>query len=92
MKYRFLFLFLLVALSFAPPLSAADSTTRRRPDQPEFVTESHVRLTTESLSIAEVQVATPAAQPPSTLWDYLTQSFSAFVQSLRDIFSSNNSN
>lgn len=86
MKYK-LFL-VLTALLLALPMHsfAADTTTKRRPDQAEFVTESHVRLTTESVKIAEVTESTPASQNADSFWDYLTQSFSAFIQSLRDIF------
>lgn len=75
-----------IFLASPMPSLAADETTRRRPDQAEFVTESHVRLTTESLTIAEVTEATSAAASRPSLWDYLTQSISAFLQALREIF------
>lgn len=77
-------------LVLAPTVLAVDDTVKRRPDQAEFVTESHVRLTTESLTIAEITESTPSTQSTTSFWDYLTQSFSAFLQSLRDIFSSRN--
>jgi hypothetical protein len=85
MKKIILALFVLLVLS-TPHVQAADTTTRRRPDNAEFVTESHVRLTTESLTIAEVSDSTPSPSPNPNLWDLVRQSFSAFVQSIRDIF------
>lgn len=80
---------LLLFLAFSS-VSAQDTTTRRRPDQVEFVTESHVRLTTESVTIAEITESTPASQSTTSFWEYLTQSISAFLQSLRDIFNLSN--
>lgn len=90
MKYKLALLLMILLLISAPTVFAADDTLKRRPDQAEFVTESHVRLTTESLTIAEVTESTPATQSTTSFWDYVTQSFSAFLQSLRDIFSSRN--
>lgn len=90
MKYKVLILLTLISLTSPTLALAADETIRRRPDQAEFVTESHVRLTTESLTIAEVTEATPTATSRPSLWDYLTQSISAFLQSLRDIFNLSN--
>lgn len=86
MKYRLLIILTILTLITSPVVSAADDTTKRRPDQAEFVTESHVRLTTESLTIAEVTESTAASSSSTSFWDYLSQSFSAFLQSLRDIF------
>lgn len=86
MKYRLLIVLTILTLIASPVVSAADDTTKRRPDQAEFVTESHVRLTTESLTIAEVTESTAASSSSTSFWDYLTQSISAFLQSLRDIF------
>lgn len=72
------------------PVLAQDTTTTRRPDQTEFETETQVRLTPLHLTVAEVTEATPSS-PSShsqTWWDYLRQSLSAFIQAIRDIFSS----
>lgn len=85
-KITLIILCLIVAVS---TVSAQDTTTRRRSDQTEFVTETHVRLTTQSLTIAEVKEATPPPTTKTTLIDYLSQSISAFLQSLRDIFNLN---
>lgn len=81
---------MILLLISVPTVIAADDTLKRRPDQAEFVTESHVRLTTKSLTIAEITESTPATQSTTSFWDYVTQSFSAFLQSLRDIFNSSN--
>lgn len=91
MKYRFLILLTVLTLATSPVVvNAADDTTKRRPDQAEFVTESHVRLTTESLTIAEVTEATTSVAPKTSMWEYLTQSLAAFLESLRGIFSLSN--
>lgn len=89
MKYLFTLVLILVVFTTSSSVLAADQTTKRRPDQTEFVTETHVRLTTDSLTVAEVQTATAAPTETSSLWDYLTQSVSAFLNSLRDIFNLN---
>lgn len=89
MKYKALLLTMAIILASPMPSLAADETTRRRPDQTEFVTESHVRLTTESLTIAEINEATPTPNPTTSFWDYLNQSFAAFIQSLKAIFNLN---
>lgn len=86
MKYKLLIIFTILFLASPVVRVYAEETTKRRPDQAEFVTESHVRLTTESLTIAEITESTPASQSTTSFWDYLTQSISAFLQSLRDIF------
>lgn len=77
---------------FAMPVrtvNAADDTTKRRPDRAEFVTKSHVRLTTESLTIAKVTEATPSPDNSTNLLDFISQSLSALLQFLRDILNLN---
>ena len=86
MKYKLVLLLTILVLATNPSVSSAEETTKRRPDQAEFVTEGHVRLTTESLTIAEITDSTTAPQHKTSFWDYLTQSLSAFIQSLRDMF------
>lgn len=86
MKYKLVIIFTILFLASPVVRVHAEETIKRRPDQAEFVTESHVRLTTESLTIAEITESTPASQNTTSFWDYLTQSVSAFLQSLRDIF------
>ncbi len=76
------FMFLLLA----QPVSAFDTTTKRRPDKTEFVTESHLRLTSPTIQVAEVVTATPPAATHVGFVEYLSQSYSAFIQALRDIF------
>ncbi|MBP9702070.1 hypothetical protein KBD69_00135 [Candidatus Woesebacteria bacterium] len=87
MKYRFLILLTVITLTTSPVVvSAADDTTKRRPDRAEFVTESHVRLTTESLTIAEVTEATPTSPANQGLLMMLKESWLDFVESIRNLF------
>ena len=86
MKYRFLILLTILTLATSPVVSAADDTTKRRPDRTEFVTESHVRLTTESLTIAEVTEATPTSPANQGLLMMLKESWLDFVESIRNLF------
>lgn len=73
-------------LVLAPTVLAVDDTVKRRPDQAEFVTESHVRLTTESLTIAEVTEATPTSPANQGFLAMLKESWFDFVQSIRNLF------
>ncbi len=86
MKDKLVLLLTILLLATSPSVSAVEETTKRRPDRAEFVTESHVRLTTESLTIAEITESSAASESSTSFWDYVTQSFSAFINSLRDIF------
>ena len=90
MKHKLVLLLTILLLATTPSVSAAEETTKRRPDRAEFVTESHVRLTTESLTIAEITESSAASKSATSFWDYITQSFSAFINSLRDIFNLKN--
>lgn len=87
MKSYLLILITAVALTSAPlTVRAADDTLKRRPDNAEFVTETHVRLTTESLTIAEIAEATSTPTAPQSFWEYLSQATAAFLQAIRDLF------
>ncbi len=86
MKSWVLILTLTLLLAATPMARAADQTIQRRPDNAEFVTETHVRLTTESLTIAEVTEATPSPSTPASFWEFLSQSFAAFIQAVRALF------
>ncbi|GAB4026186.1 MAG: hypothetical protein Fur0011_0940 [Candidatus Microgenomates bacterium] len=86
MKYKLLLIITILFLASSGSQVQAEEIIKRRPDQAEFVTESHVRLTAKSLAIAEIAESTPASQSTTSFWVYLTQSVSSFLQSLRNIF------
>jgi len=83
---RIITMITLTLLLWASPAVAQDTTTKRRPDKTEFVTESQVRLTTESLTVAEISAATPPAQANPSFWDLVVQSWQDFANAIKSLF------
>lgn len=81
-------IFVTTNLLASPSLvSAQDMTTKRRPDNAEFVTDTQVRLTTESLTVAEIQeVKGEGSAERPNLWAQIMQSLQDFLATIRDIF------
>lgn len=86
MKYLALIFIFFSFVLMSSPVLAQDTTTKRRPDKAEFVTESQVRLTTESLTVAEVSLATPPAQANPSFWDLVVQSWQDFIIAIQSLF------
>lgn len=86
MKYGFVIFGLFSFFILTSHVAAQDTTTKRRPDQTEFVTETQVRLTTESLTVAEVSLATQSVQPDPGFWEFVVQSWQDFLSAIKSLF------
>jgi hypothetical protein len=95
MSLKKIYISALLITSFLAPMQGAsahpghedhDETTKRRPDKTEFVTESHVRLTTASVTVAEVSEATAPATTSTSWWDIVMDAWTNFVGAIRSLF------
>lgn len=85
-KKLFIITFMATSLFFATQVQADNQTIKRRPDNPSFVTETQVRYSSTTATIAQVDQATKSGNPSFGLWQTIKQSWQDFLSSVRNLF------